>query len=403
MLLTSKIQAFQETPNVVEATSQTYKPTQSWRHRAIAIMKDLPLLKGLAALLERHMKSLDARNIAKSAPLEDRVNPLMPSWRKQLIEPHVALEKMWKNGKKAILEHMKKDPIAAYVPPEKALSGLNVSSKQPSLPPLQFTYEAAEAQGPRATMEDAHFFTELEQGAITGVFDGHGGSEVAKFACSIFPKTFSRILAQAKGNVHFAFESAFEEVQKEISKHKNWNEMGCTAVICFINRHTRQIITATAGDSEANFYSLNDESKMESLPLSCVRDWSSKKDALRAATALNRLEFANEWPLVTNAKYLRYPSRFYGVNVSRGFGDLCYQDDQGKTAITHKPKITINSLKQGILILACDGLKDYVPENEIIQQIANGNPNLAQRLVDYAIKEKHAKDNVTVVAINIAE
>lgn len=54
------------------------------------------------------------------------------------------------------------------------------------------------------------------------------------------------------------------------------------------------------------------------------------------------------------------------------------------------------------MILACDGLKDYVQEHVIIEQMEkyNGN-NLAKALVDYAINEASSFDNVTVQVIQV--
>ena len=93
-----------------------------------------------------------------------------------------------------------------------------------------------------------------------------------------------------------------------------------------------------------------------------------------------------------------------GLNVSRALGDRYLTEFSPFPVVSHKPKITVHQLQsKDTLILACDGLKDYVPEQEIVQEVtkAPSIQNLAQRLVRHAIEEKKALDNVTVLALKV--
>lgn len=270
--------------------------------------------------------------------------------------------------------------------------------------PLTLSHTGAAAQGHhRETMEDAHFYTEISQGTLSGVFDGHGGKEIAEYASKSFEKRFEQELTTANGNVLVAFESLFSQIQHEVAKCEPLYNMGSTAVVTFIDKKTNIIYTATLGDSEANIYRMID-GKMKSIPLSCVRDWSSPKDAARAANVLNEPSIATEWPKAENPKELRFPKGC--VNVARAFGDIHTGYLMAGPGMIHKPKITMNKLEKGdVVVLACDGLKDYVPEKVIAEKVAankdNPKVNLAQELVNYAISPKgaDAHDNVTVVAI----
>ena len=321
------------------------------------------------------------------------------SWQPRALSVDLAMGKMWKNSKKAIEEHQKKDSDLAYTPLQDSLPSIEAMIEFKPTHPLNFSYVTAEAQGPRKSMEDAHFFKEIKQGVIVGVLDGHGGSEVSQFASGLFCEKFPEAFAQVQGNIHQAFEALIHEIHIEIAAKKEWDHIGTTAVLCFIDKYTHRIYTANLGDSEANIYRKNKEGHFQSIPLSCIRDWSSTKDAKRASIALKNPHIALIWPKVDNPKGLRYPSPFHGINISRCIGDVAFS-----SAVIHKPKITVNQLQIGdILILACDGLKDYVLESEIIMELhQNGsNENLAKRLVNYAIYIKNSLDNVTILTVNV--
>ena len=304
----------------------------------------------------------------------------------------VCVKKMEKNAKKAIEEHRKKDKDA-YI----SFEDLDLDNKIDGI--LSFECFASEEQGIRLTMEDAHFFQNMEEGIFLGVLDGHGGKEVAEYASTFLQKNFQEILNQTKKNVHRTFEILIEELHEHVAKKGEWNAIGTTAVLCFIDKCTHQIYTATVGDSEANLYrKIN--SNLQSIPLSCIRDWSYPKEAKRAALFLNNPEIAINWPKVTNPKVLRYPKKYYGINLSRSIGDVIFTG-----AVIHKPKITVQQVRGGdILILACDGLKDYVLEREIISQIEKQpGYELADQLAQYAVRVKKSQDNVTVLVLYLNE
>ncbi|BBI17483.1 PP2C family serine/threonine-protein phosphatase [Neochlamydia sp. S13] len=345
-------------------------------------------------------------------------------WKPRNLKIDTAMQKMLRNSRKAIEEHKEED-FLAYASYQSCLPILE--DNLPTAPALSLEYVSAEAQGRRPRMEDVHLFQEILQGALVGVFDGHGGQQVAEQAKEEFEKNFSETLALNKGNVHLTFEQLIDEIHQNIIQHTYYDMIGTTLAISFIDKNTHLIYTATLGDTEANIYR-----NKESIALSCVRNWTHAKEAARAAIALEDPTLAETWPLAKNPKTLRYPNSRIGLNVSRAIGDKYASGKPDKPAVIHKPKITVNRLRKGdILIIACDGLKDYVLENEIIAHVTsepqekeeeeplvdlenteeeeieeekaswNNSPkNLAQRLVDYAL-EKNSADNVTVVVVKI--
>lgn len=300
----------------------------------------------------------------------------------------LAVAKMEKNAKKAVEEHKKKETGVYFLPEKSQL-------KEVFYPALSFQIFTAEKQGVRPAMEDAHFFQEIEEGIFLGVLDGHGGKEVAEYASAFLQNRFKEVFRQTERNIHQTFTRLIDEIHQEVAKRKEWFMIGTTAVLCFIDKYNHQIYTATVGDSEANLYR-EVGGKLMSIPLSCVRDWSCPKEAKRAATFLGSPQIAIDWPKVSNPKHLRYPKSNYGINLSRAIGDMVFAG-----AVIHKPKITLQQVEVGdILILACDGLKDYVLESEIITQIKQKGP-LAKGLVDFALKVKQSQDNITVLTLYI--
>jgi serine/threonine protein phosphatase PrpC len=316
------------------------------------------------------------------------------SYRMSPLSTEAAMEKMLHNGEKAILEHEKISSVfasaAEAIPSKKYL-------EREEKDRLNLKVFSASIIGCRPRMEDAHFIQQIEQGALMGVFDGHGGAEVADYASQEFRSRFSATLKEFNGDVFRAFEVLIHRIHLEVVKKPEWNLIGTTAVISFIDKKTHQIITASLADSEANLYRSG-----KSIPLTPVRCWSSKKDSqrLEKALGLKRGEIAKDIQAGFNPKSIRWN----GVNISRAIGNHTRTGTKEMPCMIHKPKITINKVKEGdILVLACDGLKDFVPENEIVKIVENGlSFNPAEDLVNYAVNEKKGKDNVTVIAAKIS-
>ncbi len=330
------------------------------------------------------------------------------------IDPMIA--KLWKNADKAIREHQGQQPFEPYASVEKALPSPDDLSHPPERLPLQFQWGAEAVQGSRRSMEDAHCVVPIAQGLIAGVFDGHGGAEVATYACEQFATKFSEALETTQGDIKMAFQNVIDAIQCEVTKNHAWREQGTTAVLSFLDLKTHHIYTATLGDSEANIYRKNEEGALQSIPLSCVRHWGSQKDATRALQHLEPSETKRHqrilnWTTTLQPKRIRYPYGIAGgVNISRAIGDketnapltIVENESTLPPAISHKPKITVQEMHPGdLLILACDGLKDFVSEKEIIDTIQTTQEGPAQALVRKALVT--STDNITVLAIQIQE
>lgn len=268
-------------------------------------------------------------------------------------------------------------------------------SNEPQM--LRYTYVVKDSVGRRAQMEDRHFYIENEKGILFGVLDGHNGVQVANYAAYRFQEGFFSLLEELDYNIYQAFLEFFHLLQKEIElEHPSWDQIGCTAVISYLEKKSNYLYTATLGDSEANIYRILGK-KRKSIPMSCIRNWSTKRDFASAKAALGVA-----LPRKQNPKEMRHPPlgesvhSGFGLNVSRALGDVSFK------GVIHSPKVTVTTLLAGdIVLLACDGLKDYVSEKEIIQIINfhQGQEGLVQALVDYAIFDNRSTDNVTIFAV----
>lgn len=268
------------------------------------------------------------------------------------------------NLKKAVDEHLSLNPQFPLWEADESTPLVQSEAE------LEFSHQFADDIGSRERMEDAHFYTVIDQGILAGVFDGHGGRDVAEYASEQFQKLFSETLHSENGDVPAAFTSLINRIQIEIEKNPEWDTQGSAAVITFIDKKTSMIYTATLGDCEANQYRKNGNDEMRSIPLSCVRDWGSPDDAQRLETVHGLDPGSVTAYLQRNPhrrKYVRsqgIDARF-GVNVSRGFGDK-----SEKPQVSHEPVFTISRLQKGdIVILACDGLKDFVSEQRIAETV----------------------------------
>lgn len=322
------------------------------------------------------------------ARLYTKTSEQLPSHISQRLSSYY-LKKYLKNAEKAIREH-----LDAPTDQIEALPSEDLLASAPS--ELQCTTTVESRKGTRTTMEDAHFILPLTEGLLTGVFDGHGGSQASKYANLRFQQLFPTALQSARGIVGVAFQNVIDKIHAEIIKTET---SGTTAVVCFIDRANR-VFTATLGDAEATIYRKINE-QIKPIPLSPVRDWHSKKDAQRANGLIYYCsrQITPAEAMTKNPKMLRLKGR---TNVSRSIGDR--NRLLNGRGIIQKAKITVNKLKAGdSLILACDGLADYAKSPDIIKTISTKSTSepMASQLCALAEESmtREDGDNVTVIAI----
>lgn len=311
-------------------------------------------------------------------------------------------QRMLKNLCKAIVEHGKKQKKEEIKNPDELSQKVQLLSKV-SDKKQSFTFYTSEKQlqGRRREMEDAHFYKKISEGYLFGICDGHGEEgRISSYISNRCQQLFSEALKKNPNDMIQVFSGLFEQIHAEVIEKPNMQSGGSTVILCFIDKQNR-LYTATLGDSEAKI--IRKEKGFETIPLSCVRDWSSKRDAQRAANALNNQTLAETWPAVSNSKYLRFPYSFSGVNVSRAIGDKPWNVWNDYPGVIQKPKVTVCQLQENdLVILACDGVWDYIQEDKELETLVDPywleyEMNLAEVIAKYAYDKKGSGDNISVI------
>jgi protein phosphatase 1G len=259
-------------------------------------------------------------------------------------------------------------------------------------------------QGWRKRMEDSHI-SDLNQGNnaklhVFGVFDGHGGKEVAQFVKIHFTEELVANNSYKNGNLKKALAENFlhmdemlitgsgkvelkmiaqkskEEDEIINAREKNNKQMdlfkqilgqgkddedvammtGCTASVCAIDEQNKKLFFANAGDSRAVLCKNG-----IAFPMSIDHkpDIDSEK---------NRIYKADGWVSDGRVKG--------NLNLSRSLGDLEYKQNKKIPAedqmITANPDVVVEPLTNdaNFIVLACDGVWDCMTNQEICDFIS---------------------------------
>ena len=99
---------------------------------------------------------------------------------------------------------------------------------------------ACSMQGWRCGMEDAHIATLIDlpksktKGMLFGVFDGHGGKEVAVYAEENFKRVLESMPEFQNESYAEALKKAFLKLDSEVQKHDYACDTGTTACVVLI-------------------------------------------------------------------------------------------------------------------------------------------------------------------------
>jgi len=238
-----------------------------------------------------------------------------------------------------------------------------------------FAFGSSGMQGWRSNMEDSHInilsYDGDENAALFAVFDGHGGSEVAKFCKEKLPVELLKLPEYKEKLYKEALKSGFLKMDEIIlsewpkslisyapqgrpcfSDEGAYQEgaPGCTAVACLIKGGQYHI--ANAGDSRI------------------VLCRSAK--AIELSTD-HKPELDGERERIESAGGYVSDGRVNGnLNLTRAIGDFAYKKDSSigldKQIITACPDISSVDMlpEDDFLILACDGVWDRKTSQEVV-------------------------------------
>lgn len=341
--------------------------------------------------------------------LDDGVVDLDISQIHEEMKSH--LDKMWKNSERALTERRISNAKNSLDLPYFYSKGVNFNSKEDFYNkifsykfPINLLLQVERLKGLQKNMGNFDFCLKTKEGYLLGVLDGRNNDNVAKYVALKFQKNFYECLKNSDGDVKHAFTKLIASIQEKIFSKKEWSMQGATAVFCYIDRYSHLIFTATIGNCEAKIYRKNSSGLITIIPLSCVRDWTNKKEAQRASIALQNPDIAESWPKAENRNDIYFPLNYnkMGVNVSRAFGHQFLSTWKGRSGVICKPKITINFLKAGDqLIVASDGFWNFVSEELTIMAISRLDKKrefIAKKLLDLAFNKGESSDNITILS-----
>lgn len=261
-------------------------------------------------------------------------------------------------------------------------------------------YASAEMQGWRNTMEDARLVNlNLPEAMCFGVFDGHGGKEVAIFVERHFCAELEKSSNYQAGRIEQSLRENFMQmdrllltkeaqreltrIQKDLPESSNSNIIvdsfaGCTAIVALIKG--KQLYVANAGDSRCV---LAEEGK--AIEMSHDHKPDLQVERSRILRAGGHVE----------------DGRVMGnINLSRSIGDMEYKRNPAlppeEQMITANPDIMTRTLssKSNYLILACDGIWDILTCQQcvdIVYDCERMGKNLAET-VEIVLNRCLAKD-----------
>jgi serine/threonine protein phosphatase PrpC len=283
-----------------------------------------------------------------------------------------------------------------------------------------FKYAVSSMQGWRVKMEDAHSLVGslpipgLEDVALFGVYDGHGGDLTSKYAGAHFVDIFAsqkevkeyaelsnkkspdlhdvpgvKLLQTALTKAFFEIDDKVKEVK--LSSHRS-DRSGSTIVVVLIT--PKHFICANAGDSRACF-----RRDGVAKPLSFDHKPNDPVE-------LNRITSAGG--------FVRMKRVDGDLAVSRAIGDFQYKNRVNLPPelqkVTALPDILVyprDMNKDEFVVVACDGIWDVVTNQEcvtIIQKIFDeGETDIGstcEELLDIGL-EKRSRDNMTMLIVSL--
>ena len=231
--------------------------------------------------------------------------------------------------------------------------------------------------GGRGEMEDEHVLG-LESLAplrvLGAVFDGHGGSSVARLARERFPGLF---LASLPSGPEAAFRAAFRAIHEE----SRGLQGGVVAAAFFVDGP--RVSVANAGDAHVVAVSGGGATRLTEDHR--ITNEAERKRVVEAGATI--------W-----GPYVCLPDG-PGIMPTRTLGD----HEFAKVGVLSEPAVSTVSIDPGFLVAACDGLWDVMEPAEVppILRGASTAKESAERLAHEALHPRATSDNLTVLVVRI--
>ncbi|SAM07630.1 hypothetical protein [Absidia glauca] len=261
-------------------------------------------------------------------------------------------------------------------------------------------YAASAMQGWRISMEDAHTTIPEYKDTKTSffaVFDGHGGSEVAKYSGEHLHHRIMDSDAFRQKKVHDALKQGYLGIDDDLRADPIMEHVpsGCTAVSALITEDD-DLYVANAGDSRAVLCTDG-----RAIALSEDHKPTNEKETQRIKNAGGHVEFGR-----VNGN----------LALSRALGDFEFKQNETlpatEQAVTADPDITEHHLtkKDDFLIIACDGIWDCMTNQEAVNFVRTGLGKkqdlreICETMMDHCLASEtdvggYGCDNMTVIVV----
>lgn len=205
-------------------------------------------------------------------------------------------------------------------------------------------------------MEDCHTqllsMKEDKDAAFFAVFDGHGGSNVAKYCGEHLHKKVVSMEDYEKGDFEKALKSAFLACDDDMLQDEEMkDDMSGSTAICTLIKNNK-IYCSNSGDSRAVCSEAG-----SCVELSYDHKPSDEEEAKRIVAAGGWVEF----------------NRVNGnLALSRAMGDFIFKRNNKKSAeeqiVTAFPDVIVKeiTLDHEFILLACDGIWDVMSNEEVV-------------------------------------
>ena len=246
---------------------------------------------------------------------------------------------------------------------------------------MQISHSTSSLQGKRPSMQDTFTVIENLSGYFfAGIYDGHGGSNSAKFAAS---KLHGLLVLNLKKHKPLeALSKTFVDLDKEI--HQLKYDDGTTASVVLIK--DSKLYLAHVGDSRVI---IKQGEKISQL----TKDHKIT-DPKELASYRSSNWFNTTSRLISKGKI----KKFSLISISRSLGDRAFAD-----AISPLPDVKeLNIEGSEIIVMATDGVWDVIENQEIFAILDNATNKLSiANLLTKEATKRGSADNVTAICINL--
>eukprot|EP00929_Paragymnodinium_shiwhaense_P017773 TRINITY_DN1274_c0_g1_i2.p1 TRINITY_DN1274_c0_g1~~TRINITY_DN1274_c0_g1_i2.p1 ORF type:complete len:657 (+),score=175.53 TRINITY_DN1274_c0_g1_i2:192-2162(+) len=272
--------------------------------------------------------------------------------------------------------------------------------------------------GLKKTLQDRYVSDEAmeELGVYFGVFDGHGGTQVADHAQKSLHKAILQQMrlkqvqpASRDEKIRLAVKEAFLLTDKEIlqgSERKKADQVGSTAVCALIHGNPKlgtalRLVVANLGDSRAvlcrggQAIAVSEDHK--------PNRHDEKKRVERAGGLVLQIRGTARVaaPMNPNATNKAGRREYQGLAMSRSFGDIHFKTPIPLCVAEPETQIVPLTDKDLFVVLATDGIFDVLGNQEVVDLAIKhwDDPEEAAKVVVRTAYKKGSEDNLTVQII----